>query len=362
MPLSRQRDDDTLPDASSSTALPGKRFLLITDAWAPQTNGVVTTWSTVVGRLEAAGIEVEVIHPGLFHTFPLPTYPEIQLARNPWLMKRHIADFRPDYAHIATEGSLGLYGRWLLTRHGIPYTSSLHTKFPEYVYERARIPVALGYRFIRWFHRPPVRTLVTTESMKAELEHWGLADLIVWRRGVDIARFEPAELPPRERPRLLYVGRIAVEKSIEDFLKLDVDADKIIVGDGPQKAALERAYPQAQWLGYRKGQALVDEYAKADAFVFPSRTDTFGLVMLEANACGTPVAAYPVTGPNDVVTNGVNGWLDDDLGLAIARALDVSRQSCRAVAEANTWDQVGVRLLESLEPIDWTRVRPLLPR
>ena len=351
---------DSLADATHD--LTGKKFLLVTDAWEPQTNGVVTTWSTVTARLRAAGAQVEVVHPGLFKTVPLPTYPEIQLARDPWLMKGFLDGFRPDYAHVATEGSLGLYARWLLNRHRINYTTSLHTKFPEYVYERTRLPISLGYKFIRWFHRPAVRTLVTTDSMKRELESWGLTDLVVWRRGVDIERFRLGHPERSVRPRLLYVGRVAVEKSVEDFLALDVDADKVVVGDGPQKASLQKAYPHAQWLGYRKGEALVEEYAKADAFVFPSRTDTFGLVMLEANACGTPVAAYPVTGPNDVVTNGVNGWLDEDLSLAVAKALRVSRETCRDYAAANTWAQVGDRLIAALEPIDWVKARPLFAR
>ncbi len=329
------------------------KFLLITDAWEPQTNGVVTTWTTVLDYVRRTGCEVEVIHAGLFKTWPLPSYPEIRIANNPWLMRRLLARFAPDAIHIATEGPLGLYARRLLVRDAVPFTTSLHTKFPEYVYERARLPLSVGYRFMRWFHRPAVRTLCTTRTHREELLKWGLNDLVVWSRGVDIGKFQPSRLEPRERPRLLYVGRVAVEKNIETFLRTEVDADKVIVGDGPQREALQRQYPHAQWLGYRKGPELVEQYAQADVFVFPSRTDTFGLVMLEANACGTPIAAFPVTGPLDVVVAGVNGVMDEDLGRAIEGAMQLDREACRRHAEANTWEVVAQRLIDNVAHIDW---------
>ena len=335
-----------------------KKFLLITDAWEPQTNGVVTTWQTVLEILRTRDFEIKVINALQFNTFPLPSYPEIELAKNPWTMKRMIAEFSPDFVHIATEGSLGLYARHILTSARIPFTTSLHTKFPEYVQARSGLPLSIGYRFMRWFHRPAQRTLCTTQSHKQELERWGLSSLVVWSRGVDIERFQTQELEERAQPRLLYVGRVAVEKNIEAFLQLDVPGDKVIVGDGPQRAELEAKYPEAHWLGYRKGQALVDEFAQADVFVFPSLTDTFGLVMLEANGCGTPVAAFPVTGPIDVVQPGVNGVLDEDLAVAIEGALQISRESCRAHAEANTWTVVAERLIDNLERVDWSS--PLL--
>ncbi|MEM7099596.1 MAG: glycosyltransferase family 1 protein [Pseudomonadota bacterium] len=333
------------------------RLLLITDAWDPQTNGVVTTWRRVLKELTThLEFQVEVIHPGLFRTVPLPTYNEIQLARNPWLMKQMIAEFRPDYVHIATEGSLGVYARRLLRAAAIPYTTSLHTKFPEYVKARAGVPLNLGYMFMRWFHHPSVRTLCTTLSHKRELEKWGLSDLVVWGRGVDLERFHEQPLAARNKPRLLYVGRVAVEKNLEAFLSLQIEGTKVVVGDGPQRFSLEAKYPQVQWLGYRKGQALVDEYAQADVFVFPSLTDTFGLVMLEANACGTPVAGYPVTGPVDVVQSGVNGVLGENLGQAISQALKLSRSACRAYAEQMTWEVVVQRLQASLASVDWDRL------
>ena len=333
------------------------RLLLVTDAWAPQTNGVVTTWQTVIEHVSQLGVHVEVAHAGLFHTWPLPTYPEIRIARDPWLMKMLFHDVRPDYVHIATEGPLGLYGRRLCRRANVPFTTSLHTKFPEYAYQRFRLPTTSGYRYMRWFHSKAVRTLCTTESHKRELEQWGLTNLVVWGRGVDTQRFKPQALQPRERPRALYVGRVAVEKNIEAFLALPDELAKVIVGDGPQRTDLQARFPGVDWLGYRHGQALVDEYAQADVFVFPSRTDTFGLVMLEANACGTPVAAYPVTGPIDVVQAGRNGALDEDLERAVQRALEIPRAACRAFAEANTWQIIAQRLLDNLEPVEWSRVK-----
>lgn len=330
-----------------------KTCLLITDAWTPQTNGVVTTLTTVLKHLASSGYNVEVIHPGRFKTIPLPSYPEIRIARNPWLLKSMIQDLRPDHIHIATEGPLGLYARQLLTHRHLPFTTSLHTKFPEYLHKRMRLPVSVGYRFLRWFHRPATRTLVTTPTHKHELRQRGLTNLVVWGRGVDTAKFQPQPLPQRDRPRLLYVGRVSVEKNIEAFAKLDIDAEKVVVGDGPQRKELEQRYPDLRWLGYRKGQALVDEYANADVFVFPSRTDTFGLVMLEANACGTPVAAFPVTGPVDVVREGVNGSLNEDLDAAVRSALETPRSYCREYALANTWAAVTERFVDSMVQIDW---------
>lgn len=331
-----------------------KRLLLVTDAWAPQTNGVVTTLRSVVAHLPELGYRADVVHPGLFDTAPLPTYPEIRVARNPWRLGRIIAAHRPDAIHVATEGPLGLWARWLLCRARVSFTTSLHTRFPEYVAARTGLPVGVGYRFLRWFHRPSARTLCTTDSHREELERRGFANLVAWGRGVDTERFRPLARTPRERPRLLYVGRVAVEKSVEAFLRLDVTGDKVVVGDGPARDALERRYPHARWLGYRHGDELVAEYADADVLVFPSLTDTFGLVMLEAMACGTPVAAYPVTGPRDVVVPGVNGILDDDLGVAVRQALALDRGPCRAYAETRRWRPVAARLVANLAAIDQT--------
>ena len=327
------------------------KILLVTDAWAPQTNGVVTTYTSVIDRLTADGQEVVIIEPRLFPTSPLPGYAEIRIAATPWRVGAMIDETGADTVHIATEGPLGLAARRHLVRRGTPFTTALHTKFPEYVHARLGLPLALGYRFMGWFHGAAARTLVTTPSHKDELEAWGLDRLVVWGRGVDTGRFHPRSRQPRRRHRLLYVGRVAVEKNIESFLELPVDADKVIVGDGPHRDAYQRRYPEAEWTGYRFGEQLVTSYADADVFVFPSRTDTFGLVMLEAMACGTPVAAFPVTGPKDVVVEGTNGALDEDLGQAVHRALRVSRESCRAFALANDWGVVAQRFVAALESV-----------
>ena len=321
------------------------RLLLITDAWDPQTNGVVNTLKNVIARLRERGTEVEVVEPSAFRTFPCPGYPEIRLVANPWRLGDLVTRGEPDAIHVATEGPLGLAARFYLTRRELPFTTSLHTKFPEYVSERWPVPLDWGYRFMRWFHRPAAGTLVTTESHRRELEERGFSDLVVWGRGVDTEFFRPLPREPRTKPRLLYVGRVAVEKNIEAFLKLDIDAEKIMVGDGPQRAELECRYPSARWLGYRRGASLVRCYADADVFVFPSRTDTFGLVMLEAMACGTPVAAYPATGPIDVVTP-ETGALDEDLEGAVAAALKVNGSECRRVALRYDWRVIADRLHE----------------
>ena len=306
----------------------------MTDAWSPQTNGVVTTWLSVVEELQAQGIK----------TAPMPSYPEIRLALNPWKMREQLLDSRYSAIHIPTEGPLGLYARIFLKSRKINFSTSSHTKFPEYINERIKLPLSIGYRFLRWFHAPAHKTLCRTPAHQADLEAWQLENLEVWAGGVDLKKFAPQPLQTRCKPRLLYVGRVAVEKNIEAFLEIDIDATKVIVGDGPARADLERAYPQAQWLGLKKGQPLVDEYAQADVFVFPSRTDTFGLVMLEANACGTPVAAFPVTGPIDVVKEGVTGALHQDLHQAIEAALQLPRLPCRAYAQAFGWPAAATAL------------------
>ncbi len=328
-----------------------KRLLLVTDAWHPQTNGVVTTLEAVTGHLPALGYQVTVLHPGLFATVPMPSYPEIRVVREPWKLAAKIEQIRAHTVHLATEGPLGLAARRYLSRRGLPFTTSLHTKFPEYVRQRVGLPLAVGYHYLRWFHRPAAAVLCTTESHYRELRRWGMGNLVVWGRGVDCERFAPRPRRPRARPQLLYLGRVAVEKNIEAFLDLDLDfdADKVVVGDGPARAELERRYPGVRWLGYRHGQALVEAYADADVMVFPSRTDTFGLVMLEAMACGTPVAAYPVTGPQDVVTPGVTGSLQWDLGAAVVEALSVDREGCRGYAVTQDWRRVAERLVIFLD-------------
>lgn len=330
------------------------KLLLVTDAWRPQTNGVVTTLTYVMRNLEALGIEVDVIEPSRFRTLPLPGYSEIQLALDAHRVGGMIDASRPDFVHVATEGPLGIAARGALLRRLIPYTTSFHTKFPEYLRARIGTPVSWGYAFMRWFHRPAHQTLVTTETQCRELGHWGFGKLQVWGRGVDTELFHPS-LRDRtdDEPVLLYVGRVAVEKNLEAFLALDVPGRKVIVGDGPSRRSLEARFPDAAFLGYRRGVELARCYADADVFVFPSRTDTFGLVMLEAMACGTPVAAFPVTGPKDVVRPGLTGVLDENLGRAIDGALALSREACRRYAEEHSWPAISRAFVGELIHLEW---------
>jgi glycosyltransferase involved in cell wall biosynthesis len=272
----------------------------------------------------------------------MPTYRSIQLAIAPTgKLVRLIEAFRPEALHIATEGPLGWAARRWALRAGMQFTTSFHTRFPEYLHARARIPLPLGYAWLRGFHGRAQGTMVATSSLRSELTGRGFRNLLPWSRGVDLQRFRPddREAWPWERPIFLYVGRLAVEKNLERFLSLDLPGTKVVVGDGPQRAALELAYPSARFVGERHGAALVRAYAGADVFVFPSVTDTFGLVLLESLACGTPIAAHPVTGPADVLAGaepGV-GALDIDLRAAALRALGGNRSACRAHAERFSW-------------------------
>ena len=325
-----------------------RRLLLVTDAWAPQTNGVVTTYQQTIKRLRARGVHVDVIHPGLFSTLPLPGYAEIRVAWPIWQVGRHIEAAAPDIVHIATEGPLGMAARRYLRRRNRRFTSAVHTRFPEYLKARIGTPLSWGYRVLRRFHRPAWATLVTTKGQQRELSDWGFPHLVVWGRGVEMDHFHPrrreralpiASQAAADAPVLLYVGRVAVEKNLRAFLDLECAGEKWIVGDGPDRKSLQRRYPGARWFGYRYGDELAQLYADADVFVFPSRTDTFGLVMLEAMASGTPVAAFPVTGPVDVVTEGVTGCLHDDLEQAVQGALRLDRDACRRAAEACSWER-----------------------
>jgi glycosyltransferase involved in cell wall biosynthesis len=318
-------------------------------------NGVVRTLATLAGELQAMGHAVEVIGPERFRTLPCPTYPDIRLAVLPRRsLGRMIADFAPDALHIATEGPLGLAARAWARRRGAAFTTSFHTRFPEYLHARVRLPPALAYAWLRRFHNAGSGTMVATASLRAELARRGFAHLRPWTRGVDLAAFQPR---PREewglpRPVFLYVGRVAVEKSIRAFLDLDLPGSKVVVGDGPQLAELRRAYPAVRFTGARFGAALARAYAGADVFVFPSRTDTFGLVLLEALACGTPVAAFPVTGPLDVLggARGAIGAVDTDLRHAALAALSCDRAACRAHAETFSWRACAELFLAHLVP------------
>ena len=295
-----------------------------------------------------------MISPALFKTIPCPTYPEILLSLWPRRKLRRILQaFRPDAIHIATEGPLGLAARAYCVKRRLPFTTAFHTRFPEYINVRTGLPLRIGYAFMRWFHRPAVRTMVSTESLKRELEQWGMEHLVLWSRGVDTELFKPAtEDPlPGDKPIFLYVGRVAVEKNIEAFLGLELDGSKYVVGDGPDVERLRKAYPEVRFPGYKTGADLARHYAAADVFVFPSKTDTFGLVILEALACGLPVAAYPVQGPVDIIVNGETGYVDDDLRQAALKALSVDRHKCREYAANFSWPENTRRFLGNLCPI-----------
>ena len=336
------------------------RILLATDAWSPQVNGVVRTWQQTIRELEALGHEVEVMHPALGATVAAPRYNEIRLSLAPWrIVSRAMA--RPfDAVHIATEGPIGFEARRRCESRRIPYTTSYHTQFPEYMRRYFALPPAVTWRFMRWFHGGARATLTPTQQVTEQLRAHGIARAQTWCRGVDTAQFRPiegglfADLP---RPVHLYAGRVAREKNIDAFIDAPLPGSKVVVGDGPERARLERSHPHVRFVGYKFGDELAAHYAAADVFVFPSRTDTFGVVMLEANACGTPIAAYPVTGPIDVVREGVNGALDEDLARAAARALHVPRTSCLAHARCNGWGRVAEVLLAHLAPIA-TAARP----
>jgi glycosyltransferase involved in cell wall biosynthesis len=328
------------------------RVVIVTDAWLPQTNGVVRTLSTTVERLRAEGIDVHVIAPDDFRTRPCPTYPEIRLALFAGrAVGRKLRELQPAAVHVATEGPLGLAARNWCLRSGHPFTSAYHTQFPEYIRARAPVPLSVSYAFMRWFHGAATRTMVATPSMQRRLEARGLRNITRWSRGVDSELFRPLckeflELP---RPIWLYVGRVAVEKGIEDFLTLDLPGTKLVVGDGPARAMLEVRFPEARFVGYRHGEDLVRHVSACDVFVFPSRTDTFGLVMLEAMACGLPVAAYSVTGPIDVVVDGVTGVLShDDLETAAMDALDLDPVDCREHALCYSWEACTRQFVNAL--------------
>ena len=333
------------------------RILIVTDAWSPQTNGVVRTLQSTRTELEKLGHVVGIISPNLYPSVPCPTYPEIRLAlaRSRWVGQR-ISSFGPDAIHLSTEGPLSLAARRWCVRNRFPFTTAYHTQFPDYVAARTHVPVALVWRYIRWFHAPSSSVLVSTPSVRHLLRAHGIPHSVSWSRGVDLDNFSP-DAPPLpafdglQRPIQLYVGRVAVEKNIEAFLATSVPGTKVVVGDGPARAALEAKFPDVHFTGLLHGASLAGAYAGADVFVFPSRTDTFGLVMIEALACGTPVAAFPVSGPIDIITPMI-GALDADLDRAITKALTRSRDDCALYGSGFTWANSTLQFLRALVPID----------
>jgi len=331
------------------------RIALVTDAWAPQVNGVVRTLSSVTQVLRGWGHEITIISPDQYASVPCPSYPEIRLAlTRPGAVGSRLTALAPDAVHIATEGPLGVAARRHCIWHRMPFTTAYHTQFPDYVAERIGLPASLFWPYIRWFHKPSAGIMVSTESVREQLRGQGLTQVRHWSRGVDLANFTPYATPPvlygtLPRPIQLYVGRVAIEKNIEAFLRSNHPGSKVVVGDGPARAELEAKFPEAHFLGKQVGRELAGCYAGADVFVFPSKTDTFGLVMIEALACGTPVAGYPVTGPVDILTE-ETGAIDEDLDAAIAAALTRDSAACRQHGQTFTWEASAQQFLEALVP------------
>ncbi|QNA84975.1 glycosyltransferase family 1 protein [Sphingomonas sp. So64.6b] len=331
------------------------RIAIATDAWTPQVNGVVRTLQMVRAELERQGHEVLIVSPDLFYSVPCPTYPEIRLAfASTHAVGKMLEDFAPHAIHLATEGPVCVAARrWCLARE-FPFTTAYHTQFPDYVAARTGVNPEWIWRYIRWFHSPAQSILASTPSIVETLKSHDLTRIKHWGRGVDLAMFgthvvSDPEIKALPGPIQLYVGRVAVEKNIEAFLQTNQPGTKVVVGDGPARAALEAKYPEAKFLGPRFGADLAACYAAADVFVFPSKTDTFGLVMIEALACGVPVAGYPVTGPIDILTP-ETGAMDDDLDSAIAIALTRDRAACAAYGRTFTWEASAHQFLSALVP------------
>lgn len=345
-------------ESAAPTAAPRVDFarpikvLIVTDAWRPQVNGVVRTLEMLGKELTARGHQVRYATPENRITVPMPTYPEIRLSLFPRRsLEKTITEFNADAIHIATEGTLGLSARAICLKYRLPFTTSFHTRFPDYV--RARFPFISEnflFRALRWFHAPATAMMVATPSLKAELERHGFINVKLWSRGVDVELFHPGSKTELNFPRpiFLYVGRVAVEKNIEAFLKLDLPGTKIVIGDGPQRGELELRYPQVRFLGPKMGEDLARHYAASDVFVFPSRTDTFGLVLLEALASGVPVAAFPVQAPQEVIGNAPVAALDQDLRAACLRALAIPADACRRFALEHSWHACTEQFLANL--------------
>ena len=329
------------------------RIALVSDAWLPQINGVVRTLMRTMEELKELGHEIQVFSPDLFRNLPCPTYSEIRLAVLPARRLAALLNaFQPCAIHIATEGPLGHAARRYCLARKLPFTTAFHTRFPEYVKARTGLPLGASYSVLRRFHAPSSSVMVATPSLEHELEERGFRNLKRWTRGVDTTLFHPRDknflnLP---RPIHLYVGRVAVEKNVEAFLKLDLPGSKLVVGSGPQLAELQRRFPAVRFAGPRQGEDLARHYAAADVFVFPSRTDTFGLVLLEALASGLPVAAFPVPGPLDVINGSAVGFLDEDLAAAALRALTIPAQACRDYALQFSWRRSSEQFLSNLRP------------
>lgn len=329
------------------------RIMIVTDAWEPQVNGVVRTIKSTRRELESMGHIVDVLSPLEFKTLPCPTYPDIRLSLGA-TSKTHqrIKDFGPDALHIATEGPLGLAARRWAIKHRFPYTTAYHTRFPEYVHARFRIPLKWTYRYLNWFHGKAKAVMAPTNVVINDLREYGFKNVVLWGRGVELDIFKPRAVCRlgTKPPIFLYVGRVAIEKNIEAFLDLDLPGSKWVVGEGPALAGLRAKYPDTNFMGVLSQLELAEVYSSADVFVFPSKTDTFGLVLLEAMACGLPVAAYPVTGPLDVIGNSPGGALNHDLRQACLDALELKREDAFAHAQKYSWRAATEQFLNEIHP------------
>jgi glycosyltransferase involved in cell wall biosynthesis len=338
------------------------RILIATDAWHPQVNGVVRTLTSLARSASALGAEISFLTPDGFPSVGVPTYPGLRIALpNRREIKKRIEAAAPEAIHIATEGPIGWAVRAYCRRHKLAFTTSYTTRFPEYIAVRTGIPAALGYAVLRHFHAAAAMTMVATPSLRQELAARGFKKLGFWTRGVDTNLFNPDDPAALGLPKPIFMtmGRVAVEKNLEAFLALDLSGSKVVVGDGPQKAELQRRYPQAKFLGEKTGADLTAHLAAADVFVFPSLTDTFGVVQLEALACGTPVAAFPVTGPKDVIADHPIGAIDNDLRSACLRALGMSRETCRSFALERSWENSARQFIGNLSALQPSRsLRP----
>jgi glycosyltransferase involved in cell wall biosynthesis len=340
------------------------RILIATDAWHPQVNGVVRTLTSLARAASSLGADVGFLTPDGFPSMPVPTYPGLRVALpNGRAIARRIEAAAPEAIHIATEGPIGWWVRAYCLRHGLAFTTSYTTRFPEYVSVRSGIPESWGYAVMRHFHNAAAVTMVATPSLRQELAGRGFTKTGAWTRGVDTKLFHPGNPATLDLPRPIFmtVGRVAVEKNLEAFLSLDLPGTKVIVGDGPQRAELERRFLAVKFLGEKKGEELTSLISAADVFVFPSLTDTFGVVQLEALACGTPVAAFPVTGPLDVIADHPIGALDRDLCVASLRALTMSRDTCRSFALERSWENCARQFINHLAVLQPARVRRPAP-
>jgi glycosyltransferase involved in cell wall biosynthesis len=338
------------------------RILIATDAWHPQVNGVVRTLTSLARSASALGAEVDFLTPDGFPSLAVPTYPGLRVALpNRREIARRIEAAAPDAIHIATEGPIGWAVRAYCRRRKLAFTTSYTTRFPEYIAVRSIIPASVSYAVLRHFHAAAAITMIATASLRQELSARGFRKLGTWTRGVDTDLFTPDDAAELDLPRPIFmtVGRVAVEKNLEAFLALDLPGSKVVIGDGPQRAVLERRYPKARFLGEKTGKDLTTHLAAADVFVFPSLTDTFGVVQLEALACGTPVAAFPVTGPLDVIADHPVGALDADLRSACIRALGISRELCRSFALERSWENSARQFIGNLSALQPSRsLRP----